>query len=93
LSAASPKITVNFGPLFVRQLQFEHRSEGAVGYLAANLSEDDLKTILAALETGIPDVTLSFANGDVWRIPGPKDAATAAIAQCWNDALTRVRVT
>lgn len=93
LSAPSPKITVDFGPLFVRQLQFEHRSDGEVGYLAANLSEDDLKTILAALENGIRDVTVSFANGEVWRIPGPKQAATAAIAQCWTDALTGIRVT
>jgi len=93
LSAGSPKITVDFGPLFVRQLQFEHRSQGSVGFLAADLSHDDLKNILAALQSGLSGVSLSFADGEVWRIPGPKQEAASAIARCWNEALGGTRVT
>jgi len=92
LSVGPTKVTIDLGPLFVRQLEFKHRSDGAMGYLASELSRDDLKSILAAFQSD-SRVSLSFANGEVWRIPGPKQEATAAIAQCWNEALTGVHIT
>ena len=69
VSASAPKITIDLGPLFRRQLKFEHRSEGSQGYLAADLSQDDLKTVLAALQSGLSGVSLSFANGEVGTFP------------------------
>jgi hypothetical protein len=92
LSVSATKITVDLGPSFVRQLEFKHHSSGSMGYLAADLSRDDLKSILTAFQSD-SRVSLSFANGEVWRIPGPKQEATAAIAQCWDEALSGAHIT
>ena len=90
VSTAAATITVDLGPLFTRQLEFVHHSEGLVGYLAADLSRDDLTSILAALQT-TRGVSLSFDGGEVWRIPPPAKEAASAISQCWKQALTGAR--
>jgi hypothetical protein len=92
LATASTTITVDLGPMFTRQLEFKRHSDGLVGYIAADLSRDDLTSILAALQT-TRDVSLSFDNGDVWRIPPPGKEAASAISECWNAALTGARST
>ena len=90
LSSASTMIKVDLGPLFTRELEFKRPSDGSPGSLAADISRDDLRSILAALQT-TRAVSLSFDNGEVWRIPPPKQGAAAAISQCWNEALTGTR--
>ena len=90
VSLASTMVTVDLGPLFTRQLEFKRHADATAGSLAADLSRDDLRSILAALQT-TRGVSLSFDNGEVWRIPPPQQAAASAISRCWKDALTGTR--
>jgi len=87
-NTASTTITVDFGLQFVRQLELKRRFDGALNYLAAELPLEDLDSIFEALRSGKGGVSLSFENGEIWRIPPPKRAeAASAIAQCWTQAL------
>ena len=89
---ASTTIGVDLGPEFARKLEFKRRFDGAVNYLAADLPQEDLDSILDALRSGTRGVSLSFENGETWRIPPPKSAeAASAITQCWNEALRGVQ--
>jgi hypothetical protein len=84
-------ITVDLGPQFARRLEFKRHFDGSLNYLAADLAPDDLDSILAALQSGKRGVSLSFENGEMWRIPPPKrQEAASAIAQCWNEALSGI---
>jgi hypothetical protein len=88
--AASTMITLDFQ--FARRLEFKRRFDGSLNYLAAELPPEDLGSILEALRSGKGGVSLSFENGEMWRIPPPKrDAAASAIARCWIEALRGVR--
>jgi hypothetical protein len=89
---ASTMITVDLGPQFARRLKFKRHFDGALNYLAADLALDDLDSILAALRSVTHGVSLSFENGEMWRIPAPKrQEAASAIAQCWKEALSGIR--
>ena len=87
-ATASTMITLNFGPRFARRLEFKRRFDGSLNYLAAELPSEDLASILKVLRSGKAGVSLSFENGETWRIPPPKrEEAASAIAQCWTEAL------
>jgi hypothetical protein len=90
---AATMITVDLGPQFARRLEFTRRSDGMVNYIAADLPRQELDSVLDALRSGKRGVSLSFENGEEWRIPPPKsDEAASAIAQCSSDALKGLRV-
>jgi hypothetical protein len=85
---ASTMVTLNFGSKFARRFEFKRRFDGALHYLAAELRADDLEPILEILRSGRAGVSLSFENGETWRIPPPKrEEAGSAIARCWSEAL------
>ena len=86
-SATSMVINIDLGPLFARRFVFKRHSDGMLSYLGAELSADDVKSTLAALQSDLPGVTITFDNGETWRIPPPKQAAASAVTQCWNEAL------
>ena len=88
----STMITVDFGPEFARRLEFKRRFDGTLDYLAAELPPEDLGSILNAIRARRSDVTLSFENGEMWRIPPPKQQeAASAIDQCWTEALRGIQ--
>lgn len=80
--------TLDLGPRFARALEFRRQFDGAVNYLTAILAPNELASIFAALQAGNRGVSLTFENGDTWRIPPPeRKEAVAAITRCWNEAL------
>ena len=88
-NVASTVITLNFGPGFMRRLEFKRHFDGSLDYLAAELPLDDLDSMLIALRSRITGgVILSFENGETWRMPPPKsNEAATIIERCWNEAL------
>jgi len=88
----STMITVDFGPEFARRLEFKRRFDGTLDYLAAELPPEALSSILNAIRARRSEVTLSFENGEMWRIPPPKQQeAASAIDQCWTEALRGIQ--
>jgi hypothetical protein len=86
--------TLDVGPAFSRTLEFRRQFDGAANYLSASLAPHEFDSIFAALVAGHRGVNLSFENGDTWRIPSPeRKEAAAAITECRNGALSRVRTT
>ena len=85
---ASLRITLDFGPEFVRRLELKRRFDGSLHYMAAELALEDLDSILVALRARRAGVMLAFENGETWRIPPPKrEEAASAIDDCWTEAL------
>ena len=90
----SMSATLDLGPRFARTLEFTRQFDGAANYLTASLAPSELDTIRTALEAGDRGVNLTLENGDMWRIPPPeRKEAAAAIARCWNGALSGARTT
>ena len=84
---------LDLGPKFSRTLEFRRQFDGAVNYLTASLAPSELDSSFAALLAENPGVNLTFENGDTWHIPPPeRKEAAAAIDQCWNGALSGVRI-
>ena len=87
---AKLQISVEFGPGFVQQFDFEPGHEQGSKYIAAVLTRHDLDRILSALEE-MPRVNVSFPMGETWQIRAPKKNAAMAIDRCGKTAVRVMR--